>query len=92
MAPQNQEPPKIQFPCEHYPIKVMGKAGQSYYNFVFSVLDDIAPTYDRERIGVKASRNGTYQSITVFITAESVDQLSDLHDTLRKNPETKIVL
>lgn len=88
----NQEPPKIEFPCENYPIKVMGHAGEDYFNFVLNVFDEIAPKYERNAVGTKVSRNGTYQSITIFITAESVEQLSNLHDALRKNSATKMVL
>lgn len=86
------EPPKIEFPCEDYPVKVMGASGSEFYAFTLSVFDRLAPGYDPKRVTVKDSRNGTFQSITLFITATGVDQLQTLHETLRANPQTKMVL
>ena len=34
-----QEPPKIEFPCADYPIKVMGIASQDYYDAVLAIIE-----------------------------------------------------
>ncbi|GAA5317015.1 MAG: DUF493 domain-containing protein [Candidatus Pelagadaptatus aseana] len=91
-APGQPEPPKIEFPCPDYPIKVMGEAGDEYYQFVIDVMQRHAPGFDPAKVGIKESRNGSFQSITFFITATGVDQLEALHNELRANSKTKMVL
>lgn len=86
------EAPKIEFPCENYPVKVMGASGQEYYDFAVAVMERQAPGFDPKRVSTKASRNGNFQSITFFITATGIDQLDTLHKELRANPQTKMVL
>lgn len=91
-ANSGQEPPKIEFPCPDYPIKVMGEAGAEYHCFALEVMERHAPGLDQTRITVRNSSKGTFQSITFFITATGVDQLQALHEELRTNPQTKMVL
>ncbi len=87
-----QEPPKIEFPCEDYPVKVMGDSGAEFHEFVLEVMERHAPGIDQARISVKDSRNGRFQSITLFITATGIDQLQALHQELIESPMTKMVL
>ncbi|MEL7399124.1 MAG: DUF493 domain-containing protein [Pseudomonadota bacterium] len=87
-----QEPPKIEFPCENYPVKIMGDAGDQFHSFALEVMQRHAPGFDQSRITIKNSRNGRFQSITVFITATGVDQLEALHNELQTSDMTKMVL
>jgi uncharacterized protein len=87
-----QEPPKIEFPCEDYPVKVMGDAGGEFHAFAVEVMVRHAADLDQARITVKGSRNGRFQSITFMITATGVDQLQALHQELIASPMTKMVL
>lgn len=87
-----QEPPKIEFPCENYPVKVMGDSGDSFHAFAIEVMERHAPGLDQAKISVKGSRNGRFQSITFMITATSVEQLQALHTELTASPMTKMVL
>lgn len=75
------EPPKIEFPCE-YPIKVLGRSCDEFHPGVLAVVERHAPGFDSERIQVKASRGGTFVSITVIIEATGKAQLSALHQDL----------
>ncbi len=84
--------PKIEFPCENYPIKVMGDAGDELQALVVEVFSKHAPGFDPERIRMKDSSKGSFQSITVFITATGVDQLEALHNDLRSSSLVKMVL
>ncbi len=86
------EPPKIEFPCEDYPVKIMGDAGDELLAFVLETTEAFAPSFDRSKVSVKASSKGRFNSITVLITATGVDQLEQYHQALRKNPAIKIVL
>ena len=86
------EAPKIEFPCPDYPVKVMGEASDEYYDFAVAVMEKYAPGLDRARLTKRISGKGNFQSITFFITATGLPQLEGLHNELRSNPKTKIVL
>ena len=87
-----QEPPKIEFPCPDYPIKVMGFAGSEFQEYVLETVERYAPGFDTSQTEILDSKNGKYQSITLKITATGVDQLSDLNTDLRKSHLVKLVL
>lgn len=87
-----QDPPKIEFPCPDYPIKVLGDAGEVLQQTVIEVMEEHAPGFDRTRISVRDSSGGRYQSVTVYITATGVPQLESIHAQLRTHPAIKIVL
>jgi len=87
-----QQPPKIEFPCENYPIKVLGNAGAELHSHVIEVMELHAPGFDQTRITINDSSKGRFQSVTVWITALSVEQLSDIHYALRASDNVKMVL
>ncbi|MGD8175737.1 YbeD family protein [Marinimicrobium sp. ARAG 43.8] len=92
MSDHQPDAPKIEFPCENYPIKVLGDAGDELPQLVVEVMERHAPGFDQSRIRVKASRNGTYQSLTVWITATGEPQLKSIHQELIASSVTKMVL
>ena len=47
----DQEPPKIEFPCD-YPIKILGEANGSFIEHILAVMDNHAPGFDRQKISV----------------------------------------
>ena len=87
-----QEPPKITFPCADYPIRVMGTAGAAFQAFVFSVFDQHAPGYDRDKVIIRPSRNGNYESVTIAIEATGTEQLEALFQALKADTRVKMVL
>ena len=87
-----QKPPKIEFPCENYPIKVLGNAGSDLHSHVVEVMELHAPGFDQTRITISDSSKGRFQSITVWITALGVDQLNDIHLALRTSTDVKMVM
>lgn len=87
-----QEPPKIEFPCKNYPIKIMGEASDAVYAFVLETTAAHAPDFDPRQVAVKNSSKGRWQSITVKITATGVDQLQAYHAALVAHPAIKMVL
>ncbi len=88
----DQEPPKIEFPCEDYPVKIMGEASDEFVAFVLETTEVFSPNFDRDKVAIKASSKGRFQSVTVYMTATGADQLEQYHQALRANPATKIVL
>lgn len=87
-----KDPPKIEFPCEDYPVKVMGDSGSEFHAFAVDVMARHVDGLDVSRLTVKDSRNGRFQSITFMITATGVEQLQALHQELSASPMTKMVL
>ena len=87
-----QAPPKIEFPCVDYPIKVMGEHSDEYQVSVLEIIEKHAPGFDRSKVRHRVSSKGSFRSITVFITATGVDQLHALHMELRAQASTKMVL
>jgi putative lipoic acid-binding regulatory protein len=88
----SQQPPKIEFPCENYPIKVLGESGPELHSYVIEVMERHAPGFDQTRISIAESSKGRFQSLTLWITATGVDQLSAIHNDLRLNRLIKMVL
>ncbi len=88
----HQEPPKIEFPCADYPIKILGDAGDDMLTFVLATTEQFAPGFDRTQVSLKASSKGRFQSVTVLITATGEAQLSAYHDALRASSMIKMVL
>ena len=86
------EAPKIEFPCADYPIKVMGVSGVEFQEYVLATTEIHAPGFDTGKVVIKDSSKGTYQSMTLLITATGEQQLSDLNAALRASHLVKIVL
>lgn len=92
MLPEpGQEAPKIEFPCD-YPIKVLGKAGNELHALVLDVMEVHASGFDQTRISIRDSRNGTFQAITVTITATGESQLQAIFEDLKVSPLVQMVL
>jgi putative lipoic acid-binding regulatory protein len=83
--------PKIEYPCD-YPIKVLGETGPNLYKLVTAVMEAYSPGFDQSKTTIRDSKNGTFQAITVTITATSVDQLQALFDDLKVSPLVKMVI
>jgi len=88
----NSQPPKIEFPCENYPIKVLGESSKDMHRFVIEIMERHAPGFDQTRITINESSKGRFQSLTIWITATGVDQLSAIHNDLRVNSMIKMVM
>ena len=83
--------PKIEFPCD-YPIKVMGEAHPEFQQHVLDVMTRHAGDFDPQRVVVRDSSKGRWQSITVFITATGEAQLQDIFADLKASPRVQMVL
>ena len=84
--------PKIEFPCEDYPIKVMGESSAAYREAVLNIMEKHASGFDATKVTVRDSRNGKYQSLTVFICATGEPQLKAIFEDLKTLPATRMVL
>lgn len=84
--------PKIEFPCERYPIKVIGDAGDGFSDLVVEIIQRHAPDLDATTLVMRDSRNGRFLSVQVLITATSIDQLQNIHADLRATGRVHMVL
>ena len=90
---ENEIPaPKIEFPCERYPIKVIGEAGEGFREAVIEVMHRHAPGFDETTLVTRDSRNGRFLSLQVLITATGVEQLQAIHVDLRATGRVHMVL
>ena len=83
--------PKIEFPCD-YPVKVMGRSLPGFEAAVMEVFERHAPGFPRERMTARASREGTFVSLTIFITATGKPQLEALHSELMATGLVQMVI
>ncbi|MCW1938366.1 MULTISPECIES: DUF493 domain-containing protein [Pseudomonas] len=92
MTDSDVQPPKIDFPCERYPIKVIGTAGEGFSDLVIEVIQRHAPDLDTSTLVMRDSRNGNFLSVQVLITATGVEQLQAIHVDLRATGRVHMVL
>jgi putative lipoic acid-binding regulatory protein len=82
----------IEFPCERYPIKVIGDAGEGFTALVIDILKRHAPDLDESTLVLRDSRNGKYQTVQLSITATGIEQLQDINSDLRATGRVHMVL
>ena len=87
----SEQPSLIEYPCD-FPIKIMGKSQQEFTQIALAIVKYHAPDFDDASITVKASKNGTYLSITCTIRVKSRSQLDALYQTLSDHPLVAVVL
>lgn len=87
-----QQPPKIEFPCENYPIKVIGDSCDTFVEVVMEVLQRHAPDIDPETMTRRDSSNGRFLSIQVHINAQCIEQLEDINRDLRETGLVRMVI
>lgn len=86
-----QDPPKIEFPCA-YPVKVLGNKSEQFRSHVMVVMERHAPGFDELAITLRDSSKGTYQAMTVTITATGEQQLQAIFSDLKTSPLVRMVL
>ena len=84
--------PKIEFPCERYPIKIIGEAGDGYTELVVAIIQRHAADFDSSTLTIRDSKNGRFLSVQVLITATGEDQLKAIHEDLRASGRVHMVL
>lgn len=86
-----RQPPKIEFPCD-YPIKVLGDAREDFIDRVFDIIRLHAPEIERDKVVTRDSSKGTFMSVHIVIVATGVDQLHNIHMSLRAYDAVKMVI
>ena len=68
----------IEFPCE-FPIKMMGRDTPGFRDTMRTIVEKHVGELDDSRVQAAVSRNGSFVSVTVTITATSQQQLDDIY-------------
>lgn len=71
----------LEFPCE-FPIKVMGRASDTFRTEVTEILSRHVPDEDQAALTTQDSSAGRFVSITLTIRARSREQLDHLYQDL----------
>ncbi len=84
--------PKIEFPCERYPIKVIGDAGEGFAAQVIEVMHRHCADFDETTVVLRDSSKGRFMTVQVLITAVGEEQLQAIHIDLRATGRVHMVL
>lgn len=94
MSATPAEPPQpalLEFPCE-FPIKVMGRREDGFAQAVSEIVGRHVEDFQPSTLGMRASRNARFLSLTVTFTARSREQLDALYRELSGHPLVMMVL
>ena len=92
MMKTTPDAPKIDFPCENYSLKIVGRKTADYPAWVVQCVQQLAPDLDPQKVQIVDSKNGTFQSRRLAVTAQSADHLQQIHQTLMASGKVKLVL
>ncbi|HEY6131285.1 MAG TPA: DUF493 domain-containing protein, partial [Halioglobus sp.] len=70
----------------------LGRSSEAFESIILAVFERHAPGFDQMSIAAKASRNGTFTSLTITITATGPDQLEALHQDLLATGHVTMVI
>ena len=87
-----EDAPKIEFPCDNYSIKIVGRKTEDYSAWVIACVKELAPDLVTDKVQVVDSRNGNFQSVRLSICAQSEAQLKTIHDVLMASGKVQMVI
>jgi uncharacterized protein len=83
--------PKIEFPANDYPIKVIGDTGVGFKDKIIAIVAKHATINDK-KVDERQSTNGKYTTIQLHIVATGQEQLYDINSELRATGFVHMVL
>ena len=86
------EKPRIDFPCDDYPIKVVARAGADVRGRVDAVFARHFGPFDADRVAERSSAQQNFIAFTYVMRVEHVAQLGALHDELKTHADVVMVL
>ena len=84
--------PVIEFPCDDYPIKVIGASSATFSRTVIEIVRVHDDAFQEATVQEQPSSKGTYTSVRLSIRATGEQQLKALHEDLLAHPLVKLVL
>ncbi len=86
------QPPKIEFPCADYPIKVIGHNRPDFTDYVLAVMAKYDPQFDITKVTHQDSKTGKFRSVRMFMTAQSEQQLIELNAEFKASGKVVTVI
>ena len=86
------EKPLIEFPCDDYPIKVIGTSDENFAASVAAIVLRHDESFAQSSLETAPSSKGNYLSVRLTIRATGERQLKALHQELMAHPNVKLVL
>ena len=83
--------PKITFPCD-YPIRVIGVSSSTFLDDVLTIVRKYDATMSGDKVKERASRQGSYTSITMLLRATGEVQLQRMFVELKQCAAVRLVL
>ena len=75
--------------------KCIGSGGEEFVTAMLSAARSVAPSTEvlrREEVIVRPSRNGTYVSVTVYVTVASFEQVKATYELMRADERLRYFL
>ena len=91
MTDTEVNPPKIEFPNNDYPIKVIGETGVGNKDTIVAIVEKHAKINHKLDVE-RQSSNGKYTTIQLHIVATGQDQLYNINSELRATGFVHMVL
>lgn len=85
-------PPRIDFPCDHYPIKVVARAAPDLRARLDVVFERHFGAFPESAVAERLSAQGNFAGYTYHLRVETVEQLGAVHAELRTLSEVVMVL
>lgn len=89
MTEKGEDP--LTFP-RRWPVKAMVETGEDALRDVLKVIGRHAELPAGDEVGIRPSRTGRYESITVVIEAQSRQQLETIYGELKDLPAVRMTL
>ncbi len=83
--------PELLFPCK-YPVKVIGKDEDNFYEFVLDLVTRHVPELSADDFSTRSSGGGKYLSVSVTFIAQSRAQVDGLYKELGQHSRVIVVL
>lgn len=83
--------PVIEFPCDDYPIKVIGNTSESFASSIVAIVQVHVEEFEPRSVEEQPSSKGNYTSLRLKIRATGERQLKALHADLMAHPLVKLV-
>ena len=81
----------FEFPCD-FPIKMMGRNTPEFRMTAISIIEAHTGTVDDRNLQISLSRNGSFVSITITISAQSQQQLDDIYEDVSAHDDVLMAL
>ena len=81
----------IEFPCD-FPIKMMGRDTPEFRQTMRSIVEGHVGDVDDTRVQSAVSRNGSFVSVTITITATSQQQLDAIYREISARDDVLMAL